>query len=185
MWLVWIDAFSKYGGVEHVKTANGFSTVPKLTELFFLFENPEQIVSDIGTPFTLHEFEKFCKFNGIRHILSPPYHPSTNGEAERFVQVFKRALRPQVGHKVDVQAEIFKFLQRYQTIPHSTTGRSSFELLFGRTIRTNLDFLKPQVETQVIRQQTRAIQNNDRTARDLQFAFGQPVFVRQYIGPRK
>ena len=31
MWLVWIDAFSKYGGVERVNTANGISTVHKLT----------------------------------------------------------------------------------------------------------------------------------------------------------
>ena len=37
MWLVWIDAFNKYGGVEHVKSSNGFSTVQKLTELFSLF----------------------------------------------------------------------------------------------------------------------------------------------------
>ena len=57
MWLVWIDAFSKYGGVEHVKSANGFSTFRKLTELFILFGNPEQIVSDNGTPFTSDELE--------------------------------------------------------------------------------------------------------------------------------
>ena len=85
-----------------MKSANGFSTVRKLTELFSLFGNPEQIVSDSGTPFTSHEFGEFCKVNGIRHIRSAPYHPSTNGEAERFVQVFKRALRPQDGIKVDV-----------------------------------------------------------------------------------
>ena len=170
MWLVWIDAFSKYGGVEHVKSSNGFSTVRKLTDMFSLFGNPEQIVSDNGTQFTSHEFKEFCNSNGIRHIRSAPYHPSTNGETKRFVQVFKKALRPQVGNKVDVQAEIFKFLPRYRTIPHSTTGRSPSELLFGRTIRTTLDLLKPRVETQVLKQQTRAIQNHDRTARDRQFS---------------
>ena len=154
MWLVWIDAFSKYGGVEHVKSSNCFSIVRKLTELFSLFGNPEQIVSDNGTPFTSHEFVEFYNSNGIRHIRSAPYHLSTNGEAKRFVQVFKKALRPQVGNKVDVQDEIFKFLQLYRTIPHSTTGRSPSKLLFGRTIRTTLDLLIPQVETQVLKQQT-------------------------------
>ena len=166
MLLVWIEAFSKYGCVEHVKSSNGCSTVRKLTELFSLFGNPEQIVSDNGTPFTSNEFGEFCNSNGIRHIRSALYHPSTNEEAERFVQVFKKALRPQFGNKIDVQAEIFKFLQRYRTIPHSTRGRSPSELLFGRTIRTTLDLFKPQVETQVLKQQTRAIQNHDRTARD-------------------
>ena len=34
-----------------MKNANGFSTDQKLNELFSLFGNPEQIVSDDGTPF--------------------------------------------------------------------------------------------------------------------------------------
>ena len=180
-----IDAFSKYGGFERVKSATGFSTVRKLNEVFLFFGNPEQIVSDNGTPFNSQEFGEFCKVNSIRHIRSAPYHPSTKGEAERFVQVFKRALRPQFGNKVDVQAEIIKFLQRYRTTPHSTRGRSPSELIFGCTIRTTLNLLKPQVETQVLKQQSRSIQNHDRTARDREFAVGQPVFTRQYLGPRK
>ena len=100
------------------------STVRTLTEFFSLFGNPEQIVSDNGTPLTSHEFGEFCNFNGIRHRRSAPYHPSTNGEAERFVQVFKRALRPQVGNKVDVQAEIIKFflsdIGRFRTSQQDT-----------------------------------------------------------------
>ena len=32
------------------------------------------------------------KRNGIKHIRSAPYHPSTNGTAERFVQTFKKAM---------------------------------------------------------------------------------------------
>ena len=73
MWLVWIDAFSKYGGVERVKSATGFSTVQKLNEVFSFFGNPEQIVSDNGTLFTSQELGEFCKVNGIPHIRSAPY----------------------------------------------------------------------------------------------------------------
>ena len=148
---MWIDVFRKYGGVERVKPADGFNTIRKLTEVFCLFGNPTQIVSDNTTPLTSHELGEFCNFNGIRPIRSAPYHPSTNGEAERFVQVFKKALRPQVGNKVDVQAETFKFLQRYRTSPHSTTKRSPSKLIFIRTIRTTLDLLKPQVESPVLK----------------------------------
>ena len=207
MWLVWIDALSKYGGVERVKSADSFSTIRKFTEVVSLFGNPEQIVSDNYTPFTSHEFGAFCTSNGIRHIRSAPYHPSTNGEAKRFVQVFNNALRPQVGNKIDIKDEIFRFHQQYRTIHHSTTGRSSSELqyfvarkdqivylpisfdkivylLFGRKIRTTLDLLKPQVETQVLKQQSRAIQNHNRSARNREFEVGQPVFARQYLEPR-
>lgn len=185
MWLVWIDSYSKYGGVERVKNADGLSTVRKLTEIFALFGNPEVIVSDNGTPFTSSEFGELCKTNGIKHIRSAPYHPSTNGEAERFVQVFKRALRPHAGTGVDTQLEVTRFLQRYRTIPHSTTGRTPSELLLGRTLRTTLDLMRPHVEQQVQSQQTRTINNYNRTVRNRDFCEGQPVFARHYIGPRK
>ena len=88
MWLVWIDAISKYGGVERVKSANGFSTVCKLTKVFSLIGNLDNIVFDIGTQFTLDEFRKFNQVNGIRHMRCAPYLLSTNEKAERFVQVF-------------------------------------------------------------------------------------------------
>ena len=92
------------------------------------------MVSDNGTPFNSHEFGKYCKVNGIRHIGSAPNHLSTNGEAKRFVQAFKRALRPQVENKVYVQTKIFKFYQQYLTFWHSTTRRSFIELNFRCTI---------------------------------------------------
>ena len=55
--------------------------------------DPEQIVSENGTSFTSREFGEFCSQHGIRYIGSAPYNPATNEQAERFVQVFKRALR--------------------------------------------------------------------------------------------
>ena len=36
-----------------------------------------------------------------------------------------------------------------------------------------------------MKQQSRSIQNHDRTARDREFGVGQPVFSRQYLGPRE
>ena len=146
MWLVWIAAFSKYGDVEKVKSPDSINIIRKLTEVFSLFGNPTQIVSKNGTLFTAHVFGAFSNFNGIRHIRVAPYHPSTNGEAESLVQVFKRALRPQIGNKIDIPAEILKFLHRYRTIPDSNTGRSPSEILFGRIIQTTMDLLKPQIK---------------------------------------
>ena len=42
------------------------------------------------------EFQKFTTANGIRHIVSLPYHLVSNGAAERAVQVVKQTLRKHV-----------------------------------------------------------------------------------------
>ena len=193
MWLIWIDAYSKYGGAEQVSSANGFNTVRKLPEIFAMLGDLQQIVSDNGTPFTSRKFGKFCIKHGIRHSRSAPYHPATNGEADRFVQVFKRAIPASSSSnsdqtsasKFDTECEVHWFLQRYRTVPHSTIGCTPSELLFGRTIRTTLDLIRPQVQRQVLGSQLLSGRNHDRTVRERFFNEGQDVFVRQYLGPRK
>ena len=51
---------------------------------------PEHIVSDNGPQFFS---DAFTKSNGIKHTRSAPYHPATNGLAERFVQSLKQSLK--------------------------------------------------------------------------------------------
>ena len=55
-----------------------------LRKLFSSLGLPEVIVSDNATTFTRAEFAEFQ--NEVCHIRSPPYHPASNGLAERAVQ---------------------------------------------------------------------------------------------------
>ena len=87
---------------------------------------PNQIVTDNGPQFTATEFEQFCKKNGIHHILTAPYHPNSNGEAERFVQTFKNTMQKEKGK---MQLNLSKFRLRYRITPHTTTGKSPAELI--------------------------------------------------------
>ena len=63
-----------------------------LRNLFATHGLPEMVVLDNGSAFTSAEFQTFVKRNGIRHVRSAPYHPSSNGQAERVVQTFKEAI---------------------------------------------------------------------------------------------
>ena len=85
MFLVIVDAHSKWLEVIPMKTATALTTVQRLRTLFSRFGIPESIVSDNGPQFAAAEFQEFCKGNGIRHILIAPYHPALNGLAERGV----------------------------------------------------------------------------------------------------
>ena len=67
-------------------------TVNELRSLFARYGIPKVVVSDNGTQFVSSEMTRFLTQNGIRHITSAPYHPATNGLAERFVQTFKKAV---------------------------------------------------------------------------------------------
>ena len=50
-------------------------------------------MTDNGPAFVSAEFEQFLKKNGIHHKTSAPYHPATNGQAERAVQTVKRGIK--------------------------------------------------------------------------------------------
>ena len=85
MLLIVVDAHSKW--VKAIPTA-GSTLHVVIEELRFLFSQtglPKSIVSDNGTCFTSSTFNSFLKQHGVAHITSAPYHPLTNGLAERSV----------------------------------------------------------------------------------------------------
>ena len=92
MYLIAVDAFSKWPEVVIMDTTTASKTIDALRDMFARWGLPHQLVTDNGPQFTSIEFENFIKSNGVVHIRSAPYHPATNGLAERFVQSFKQAL---------------------------------------------------------------------------------------------
>ena len=88
MFLLIVDAYSKWMEVHATSSSTSTTTIELLGKSFASLGLPEVLVSDNATRFTNEEFAVFVKKNGIRHIRSPPYHPSSNGLAERAVQTF-------------------------------------------------------------------------------------------------
>ena len=84
---------SKYIDAHVVSAATTSATLTKLRQTFAILGLPSTVVSDNGSCFCSEEFEQFCRANGIKHIKSSPYHPSSNGLAERAVQTVKAGLK--------------------------------------------------------------------------------------------
>ena len=82
--------------------------------IFATFGLPQQIVSDNSAQFTSIEFNSFVTSNFIRHIRSAPFHPATNGLAERFVQSFKAAMKSAKASKNTVDKHLASFLIAYR-----------------------------------------------------------------------
>ena len=68
------------------------------------------------------------KVNGIRHIRTAVYHPASNGEAERFVQTLKNALKRGKTDPGSLKQKLAQFLLRYRTTPSTVTARTPAEL---------------------------------------------------------
>ena len=152
--------------------------IEELRFLFSQFGLAESIVSDNGTCFTSSTFNSFLKQHGIAHITSAPYHPSTNGLAERSVQLVKKGLK-----KVKTgsfRSRIAKVLFAYRRLPQTTTGLSPSELLLGRCPRSCLDLLKPNTAERVEHKQSMQRQKHDLHSRERNFEAGDPVLVRNY-----
>ena len=109
------------------------------------------MVEDNDTCFTSDEFNVFMRNNGTKHIKSAPYHPFTNGLAERAVQTLKQGLKQL--KQVSIETRVSRFLSSYRTTPQSTTGLSPSEMLFNRKVRTRFDLVQPCVEIQMVQKQ--------------------------------
>ena len=128
MFLIVVDAYSKWLEVFPMAETTSEKTITVLRQLFASYGVPEQIVTDNGPQFTAAAFGMFTKLNGIRHTRVAPYHPASNGEAERFVQTFKHAMKAATQDVGSLQAKLARFLFRYRSTPNSTTGVSPAKL---------------------------------------------------------
>uniref|UniRef100_A0A1I8JJ12 Integrase catalytic domain-containing protein n=1 Tax=Macrostomum lignano TaxID=282301 RepID=A0A1I8JJ12_9PLAT len=82
----------------------------------------------------LHEWLKKI---GCSPMHSPPYHPQSNGCAERMVQTVKKGLRAFAVHQGRFDAYLAKLLLNYRATPRGD-GRGSPSALMGRQLRSPL-----------------------------------------------
>ncbi|KAK4472137.1 hypothetical protein MN116_000435, partial [Schistosoma mekongi] len=177
-YLVVVDAFTKWPEVYHMQSLTSEATIRKVSRLFSCFGVPEVLVTDNGTQFMSSAFKRFCSENGITHMQSPPYHPQSNGQAERFVDTLKRALKKEGGDSVPIQV-VDKFLMSYRVTPNPAVpeGKSPAECMFGRKVRTIFNSMLPQ-------QRTNKSNGESQQTTIRSFQVGEKVLIRSFRGDR-
>ncbi|XP_042142281.1 uncharacterized protein K02A2.6-like [Ixodes scapularis] len=181
IFLIVVDSFSKWLDVCIMNSMSSSAVVQKLRMLFAVHGVPDVIVSDNGTAFVSAEFKEFTSRNQIRHVAVAPYHPSSNGQAERMVRETKEALTHI--NSGDVNVDLARFLFRQHTLPHSLTGRSPAELLMNRRLKTALDRLHPDSQFHSSWKQEDKFLQEGKKAR--LFTVGENVYARNYLSGAK
>ena len=113
-----------------------FATFPP--QIFARFGLPNTLVRDNGPQLTSAEFTQFRRLNGVKYITIAPHHPSSNGQAERYVQTFKLGYRAGQGNP---SQKLASFLVQYRNVPHTTTKMAPAQIMFGRRFRARLDLI--------------------------------------------
>lgn len=182
MLFIIVDAHSKWIEAHIVSSTSAEATIEKLRLTFATHGLPETIVSDNGPSFTSCEFQEFLRCNGVKHLRSAPYHPASNGLAERAVQTVKAGVAKLSG---SLTVRLSRFLFKYRVTPQATTGIAPAELLMGRRLRTHLDLLFPTIQERVRKNQRTQKENRDKHSRCRQFTPGDRVMGRNFMtGPK-
>ena len=166
-----------------MNTSTSSATIEKLRIAFATHSLPEIVVTDNGSNFVSKEFEDFLKQNGISHIRTAPYHPASNGLAERAVQTFKKGMKKMSGGSVETR--VSEFLARYRITPQTSTGVSPAELLLGRKPRSRLDLVYPEIGRKVRQSQASQKEAHDWHAKESTMQEGEAVYASNFRrGPR-
>jgi transposase InsO family protein/predicted aspartyl protease len=183
MWLIVVDSYSCWPEVVRMSTTTTSDTIDALKKVFATHGLPLAIVSDNGPQFVSDEFERYCAYAGIRHIRTAPYHPQSNGLAERFVRTFKEGVRKMMSTDsgLSLTNAVGQFLLAYRITPHTTTGVPPSERLMGRQLRTRWDLLRPTLPTsgkEEMQRERQRTQFNKQAKDRPRFDVGTLVFAR-------
>ena len=166
-YLVIFDSKTKFLDVHCSKSLTASVTIDCLRKTFSNFGLPLEVVSDNGPCFIAKEFKSFLLSNKIKQTLVAPYHPQSNGAGERAVQTFKKLFSKFKNGNLSYR--LARLLYHYRTTVQATTGKTPSELMFGRSFRTALDNLKPNVSW-----------SKDYKYNENKFIIGEAIFAKNF-----
>ena len=104
---------------------------------------PREILSDQGSQFVSNVMREVYRLLSIRHTVSSPYHPQTNGLVEKFNGMLKAMIKKLcLERPADWDRYLEPALFAYREVKQDSLGFSPFELIYGRTVRGSMARLR-------------------------------------------
>lgn len=144
--LVSVDLATKYPDAIALRRLDSETVAEALLEIYSRVGLPNEILHDQGTNFMSSVMRRFNEILKIKRINTTPWNPKCNGSCEGFNKCLKQMLK-----KIsdDTPQTWDRFLQpllfAYREVPHTSTGFSPFELLFGYEVRGPLFLIKEKL----------------------------------------
>ena len=146
---------------------NAETVITHLKSIFSRHGIPVTLVSDNGPQFTSSVFRRFVQQWAFCHRTSSPYHPQSNGKAERGVGIIKSLLNK----SREAGEDIYLAILAYRRAPREH-GSSPGEMLMGRKLRTqlldNYETMGREGDERLRHQRMEQKNRYNRTARDLE-----------------
>jgi len=140
-----MDYLTKWPEAKAVSNATAEETEKFIYEDIICWHGcPQIILSDRGTHFNNQVIKKLVDRFQIKHLLSTPYHPQTNGLVERFNRTLCESLAKLLDKSTEWDKLISSVLFAYRTSKHSTMKITPFYLIYGRDATLPMD--KPTLE---------------------------------------
>jgi len=134
--LVLVDSFSRWPEAYVLNTVSSSTIITCLRRYFSQNGVAKVFVTDNASYFVSEQMQLWLSSIGAEHLTIAPYHPQSNGIAERFVGTIKEHIKAMNSN--NLQATVDRFLLQYRSSTHAATGKLPSQLHLGRTLNAPL-----------------------------------------------
>jgi hypothetical protein len=164
-----VDRFSKYAHfipLKHPYSATGVAQV-FFDNIFKLHGIPTSIVCDRDPAFTSKFWQELFRLQGTRFNLSSSYHPQTDGQTEVVNRTLEMYLHCFTGDKPKDWVKWLSWAEyTYNTSYHSSTGKTPFEVVYGRLPPTLLSYIPRTAKVEAVEH---ALLQRDQLLKEVRF----------------
>jgi transposase InsO family protein len=90
-----VDKLTKRIKVKPAASITATKAVEFMKEIMYMFDVPNNTITDNGTQFTMREFKDFCADSDIEINHASVSHPQSNGQVKRSNEMILQGLKPE------------------------------------------------------------------------------------------